>query len=77
MMTGTGDITANSDVLLMRHPSLQRSERRGFCHGWRAVTISKQVWELFVAGYGPTKSLADSLGPERRESLKRDVVAYH
>lgn len=35
------------------------------------------VWELFVAGYGPTKSLAASLDPERRERLKRDFIAYH
>ncbi len=35
------------------------------------------VWELFVAGYGPTKSLAVSLDPERRESLERDFIAYH
>ncbi|MGQ0569055.1 MAG: class I SAM-dependent methyltransferase [Armatimonadota bacterium] len=35
------------------------------------------VWELFVTGYGPTKMLAASLDPERRESLERDFVAYH
>jgi SAM-dependent methyltransferase len=35
------------------------------------------VWELFVAGYGPTKSLVLNLDPERRESLKRDFIAYH
>jgi SAM-dependent methyltransferase len=35
------------------------------------------IWELFVAGYGPTKSLAASLDSERRESLKRDFIAYH
>ncbi|HEY6281561.1 MAG TPA: class I SAM-dependent methyltransferase [Burkholderiales bacterium] len=35
------------------------------------------VWELFVAGYGPTKALVASLDPERRESLKHDFVAYH
>ena len=35
------------------------------------------VWELFVAGYGPTKSLAANLEPERRESLKRDFITYH
>jgi len=35
------------------------------------------VWELFVAGYGPTKLLAANLEPERRESLKRDFIAYH
>jgi hypothetical protein len=30
-----------------------------------------------VAGYGPTKSLAANLELERRESLKRDFIAYH
>jgi SAM-dependent methyltransferase len=35
------------------------------------------VWDLFVAGYGPTTSLAANLEPGRRESLKRDFVAYH
>ena len=35
------------------------------------------VWDLFVSGYGPTKSLAALLEPERRESLKRDFIDYH
>jgi hypothetical protein len=35
------------------------------------------VWDLFVSGYGPTKSLATILEPERRESLKRDFIDYH
>lgn len=35
------------------------------------------VWELFVSSYGPTRSLAVSLDPERRENLKRDFIAYH
>lgn len=35
------------------------------------------VWDLFVAGYGPTKSLAAALEPERRESLRRDFIDYH
>ena len=35
------------------------------------------VWELFVRSYGPTKTLAAALDPERRESLKRDLIAYH
>ena len=38
---------------------------------------AEAVWELFVQGYGPTKSLAASLDAERRESLKRDFIAYH
>ncbi|HWQ15424.1 MAG TPA: class I SAM-dependent methyltransferase [Roseiflexaceae bacterium] len=35
------------------------------------------VWELLVTGYGPTKVLAASLDPERREGLKGDLIAYH
>ena len=35
------------------------------------------VWELFVSGYGPTKSLAAALAPGQRESLKRDFIDYH
>jgi SAM-dependent methyltransferase len=37
----------------------------------------ESVWELFVSGYGPTKALAASIDPERREQLKRDFIAYH
>jgi SAM-dependent methyltransferase len=32
-------------------------------------------WELFATSYGPTKTLADSLG-ERREDLRRDWVEF-
>jgi len=35
------------------------------------------VWELFVTSYGPTKVLAASLDPERREELHRAFVALH
>ena len=35
------------------------------------------AWELFVNGYGPTKSLAASLDPQRLESLKQDFIAFH
>jgi SAM-dependent methyltransferase len=35
------------------------------------------VWELFATSYGPTRALAGSLEPERREVLRRDFVAYH
>ena len=35
------------------------------------------VWEAFVTGYGPTKSLAASLDDRRREDLKRDFIAFH
>jgi SAM-dependent methyltransferase len=35
------------------------------------------MWELFVSSYGPTRALAGSLDPERREALRRDFVTYH
>jgi hypothetical protein len=35
------------------------------------------VWGLFVNGYGPTKALAASIDPGRREQLKRDFIAFH
>jgi SAM-dependent methyltransferase len=37
----------------------------------------KIVWDTFVTGYGPTKTLAASLDSERRASLERDFVAMH
>jgi hypothetical protein len=35
------------------------------------------AWEVFVNGYGPTKSLAGSLDETRRADLRRDFVAFH
>lgn len=35
------------------------------------------VWDLFVNGYGPTKTLASTLDPQRLDSLKQDFIAYH
>ena len=35
------------------------------------------VWDVFFNGYGPTRMLAESLTPERREALHRDFVAFH
>jgi SAM-dependent methyltransferase len=37
----------------------------------------RTVWELFVTGYGPTKALAASLDPDRRDGLKRDFIDFH
>ena len=36
----------------------------------------EELWELFVGAYGPTKTLAESLEPERRDELHRDFVAF-
>src|SRR5918992_2205331 len=36
---------------------------------------AEEYWELFSTSYGPTKTLADSLG-DRREELRRDWVDF-
>lgn len=35
------------------------------------------AWEAFVNGYGPTKSLAESLDETRRADLRRNFIAFH
>ena len=35
------------------------------------------AWDTFSNGYGPTRSLAASLDPERREALRADFIAFH
>jgi hypothetical protein len=39
------------------------------------VPSGEAYWELFSTSYGPTKTLADSLG-DRREELHRDWVDF-
>ena len=36
----------------------------------------EEVWDLFSSSYGPTKTLAESLDEEKRESLKRDWIEF-
>ena len=48
----------------------------------RAVSYYREpsadaAWETFSTSYGPTKSLADSLDPARREALRADFIAFH
>ena len=35
------------------------------------------AWDTFSTGYGPTRSLAASLEPERRAALHDDFIAFH
>ena len=35
------------------------------------------AWQTFSKGYGPTRSLAAALDPERREALRTDFTAFH
>ena len=38
---------------------------------------AEAAWQAFATGYGPTRMLAASLDPDRREALHRDFVAFH
>jgi hypothetical protein len=38
---------------------------------------AEAAWDTFSNGYGPTRSLAASLDPERREALRSDFIAFH
>lgn len=38
---------------------------------------AEAAWETFSKGYGPTRMLAASLDPERREALRREFAAFH
>lgn len=38
---------------------------------------AEAAWETFSQGYGPTRSLAASLDPDRRDALRDDFVAFH
>ena len=35
------------------------------------------AWETFATGYGPTRTLAESLTMEDREDLREDFIAFH
>jgi hypothetical protein len=35
------------------------------------------AWETFSKGYGPTRSLAANLDPDRREALRKDFAEFH
>ena len=48
----------------------------------RAVSYYREpsadaAWETFSTSYGPTKTLAESLDPSRRQALRADFVAFH
>lgn len=37
----------------------------------------EEMWTRFATGFGPLRRLVESLPPDRRQALKRDVDAYH
>jgi SAM-dependent methyltransferase len=38
---------------------------------------AEAAWGTFATGYGPTRSLAASLGPDRLAALREDFIAFH
>lgn len=38
---------------------------------------AEAAWDTFSNGYGPTRALAASLDPKRREALRDDFTAFH
>jgi SAM-dependent methyltransferase len=38
---------------------------------------AEAAWDTFAIGYGPTRALAASLDPERRDALRADFIAFH
>ena len=48
----------------------------------RAVSYYREptaeaAWQVFSTSYGPTKMLADTLDPAKREALRADFIAFH
>jgi SAM-dependent methyltransferase len=41
------------------------------------LASSEEAWDLFVRGYGPTRTLAESLPEDRRQAFRRDFLAYY
>jgi SAM-dependent methyltransferase len=41
------------------------------------VSDGGAAWQMFEAGYGPTRSLAAGLDEQRRQQLERDFIAFH
>ena len=38
---------------------------------------AEAAWNTFSTSYGPTKALATSLDPDRREALRKDFIEFH
>jgi hypothetical protein len=41
------------------------------------VPSGRAAWEMFIAGFGPTKTVAAALEPPRRAEFVRDFIEYH
>jgi SAM-dependent methyltransferase len=41
------------------------------------VPSGQAAWDLFISGFGPTKTVAATLEPQRREEFTRDFIEHH
>jgi len=41
------------------------------------LSSGEEAWDLFRRGYGPTKTLVESLGTQRGEAYRREFVAFY
>jgi hypothetical protein len=41
------------------------------------VPTGQAAWDLFIAGFGPTKTVAATLEARRREEFTRDFIEFH
>jgi len=41
------------------------------------VPSGQAAWDLFIAGFGPTKTVAATLEPRRRAEFTRDFIKFH
>jgi len=41
------------------------------------VPSGQRAWDLFIAGFGPTKTIAASLDSRRLDQFRRDFIDYH
>jgi SAM-dependent methyltransferase len=41
------------------------------------VPSGQAAWDLFITGFGPTKTIAASLESQRRKEFTRDFIEYH
>ena len=44
---------------------------------WLRLETSEEAWDLFRHGYGPTKTLAATLSPERLDVFRKDFLGYY
>lgn len=59
--------------LLAAHFDLRFEEAVSFYR----ESSAEAAWETFSTGYGPMRTLATSLPPDRREALRTDFIAFH